>query len=284
MKSGKLSGGIIALFFLCYFAAGYFSQTFAATLFLEPDKKTVKTGDNFEVTLKIDTEGEKPLSADALILFDSTNLELTGTKNPPEADMFFPEFYKRITDNKVYIGAAIGPGGTTKSGKGSIAVLMFKGAVQSHNVVSFVCVDGKTTDTNVTVKTDKYADIVKCSVLKDATYDVSVDGQSTPIPGSPTPGGSGTPRPTTSGSPSGSPTPTTNLSGTPTPSPTVTGALSPSPTLTVSPTPTGILSTVPSISPTPSGLPNTGVIESTTFAVGIGIILTVISLGIKLVL
>lgn len=80
MKSGKLSGGIIALFFLCYFAAGYFSQTFAATLFLEPDKKTVKTGDNFEVTLKIDTEGEKPLSADALILFDSTNLELTGTK------------------------------------------------------------------------------------------------------------------------------------------------------------------------------------------------------------
>lgn len=268
---------------MCYFVVGYFSRTYAAILYLEPDKKTVKTGDTFEVTLKIDTEGEKPLSADALILFDSTNLELADTKYPPEADKFFPEYFKRITDNKVYIGAAIGPGGTAKAGKGSIAVLVFKGAVQSHNVVSFVCADGKTTDTNVTIKTDKYTDIVKCSVLKDATYDVSVDGQSTPIPGSPTPG-SGTPRPTTSGSPSESPTPTMNLSGTPTPSPTITGSLSPSPTLTVSPSPTGILSTVPSQSPTPSGLPNTGVIETTTIAIGIGILLTVISLGIKLVL
>ena len=269
--------------FALFFIFGAVSKTYAAVLFLEPEKKTVKTGDSFNVQLKIDTGSEQPLAADALILFDSTNLTLVKIDDPPEADKFFPEYYKRINNNKVYIGAAVGPGGTPKAGKGTIATLVFQGAAQSQNVVSFVCDDGKTTDSNITIKSGKTpSDIITCSLLKDGTYDVTGSTNGTPVPT----GATGTPHPSVSESPT--PSPTRNVTATPSatlsisPSPSLTAALSP--TITVTATPTAILSRVPSISPSPSGLPNTGVVENTLLAIGIGVVLTLVSLGIKLAL
>jgi hypothetical protein len=107
MKLGRLYVGVFAFLLTCFLSAGAVSKTYAALLYLEPDKKAVKTGDTFEVTLKLDTEAESPLAVDAVILFNSANLELTEVKSAPTAERFFPaEPFKRITDNKVYIGAA----------------------------------------------------------------------------------------------------------------------------------------------------------------------------------
>lgn len=279
MKSARIALVALLVVHTYFVLAAVVSHVQAATLYLEPEKKSVKTADTFEVTLKIDTEGEKPLSADAAILFDSTNLEFVELKAVPAADKFFPESFSRTDKpNKIYIGASIGYNGTAKSGKGTIATIVFRGAKASHNIVSFMCEDGKTADTNINVKKEKITDILTCSTLKDSVYDVSADGQSTPPPTS------GTPTPSRSASvtpnPSTSVTPSPSIS--PSPSPTPTGAITP--TKTITPTPSPILSRVPSLTPSPSTLPGTGVVETTVTAIGIGIVLTLISLGIKFAL
>lgn len=250
----------------------------AAYLFFQPERSSVQKGETVEVKLRINTEGEAPTTTDAVILFNSSQLRLVEVKEAVLADRFFPKLFKRISNNKVFVGGAIEPGTQAKSGEGTLATLVFEGTVTSENIVTFLCEQGKTTDTNVNLKKDnKVVDVVNCAKVNQATITVTATtGVPTPTGGvgapSATPGrgGTGLPSSPTPSLPGGSAMVTASATPTQTPTPTIG--------------PTGITSILTPTVPAPSRLPVSGSIEGVKTAVIYGLVFVGVSLVIRLFL
>jgi len=263
------------------FLLGFSSSAYAAYFTLEPSSKTVRKGEQFDVNVKINTEGEAPKTVEAVILYDESQLRIASIKEPSDSEKFFPLFFKKIMNNKVNMGASINPGAADgKSGEGLIGTIVFEGVLESSNVVNFLCQPGDTRDSNINVKKGaRPTDIIECSKLNEATFIVSgVGGSATP-----------TPRPTGDIIPTRIPSPRSSITptGRITPSITPTRTISPSITITPSIAPVATASATPSpvsISPTPSGLPATGILRTTGTAIGVGILLVVISIIVKVLI
>jgi len=236
----------------------------AAYIYLEPSTGTVSGTAKIEVKIKINTEGEKPTTTDAIITYDPLKLKVIEVKEPEQTEKFFPRFFLNNKANKIFVGSAILPQGTAQSGDGLIATIVFQGVSDGAATAGVQCEEGKTTDSNITLKKNqRVTDIIDCTKTVGATITVSGTGAAP----TPTTGASVTPKPITTGAPSATPKLT--------PSPTT--AVKPSPTLAVS-------SPTPTFAPTPSTLPNSGNIEPTTIALSIGLGLTLLSIIIKLML
>lgn len=232
----------------------------AAYLYMDPSQKAVKIGDEFDVIIKINTEGEKPTTADALIQFDDSTLTLVDVIQGSAATSFFPQMIKQITGSKIYIGSYINLGSEPKSGDGIIATVRFRGKSQAQANVKFLCTDGLSTDSNISLKRNgKVIDAVECSKVVSGTYMVSATGSSVPT---------AIPTPTSTGGAGGTAvTPTVTSVPTNTPTPTLAPTATPNPV-----TPTVVV---------PSVLPQTGVFETTGIIILMGVTLTVISILIK---
>lgn len=180
----------------------------AATLSFEPVSTSAPIGDTFDVQLLIDTKGESATSADVILFYDSSVLQVNeivnGSKNGIE---FFPDFFQNVTDTEIYIGASVIEPIDKREGTGTLATITFQGKVSGASDVAFDCTPGKTSDTNIS-KSDKNAtDIVECELLTNGRYTIG-DGSSQPQPTQPIGGGvTGTPTPTKT------PTPTLLVSG-----------------------------------------------------------------------
>lgn len=238
----------------------------AAYLYLEPETQTIAPGDTFELTLGINTEGERPTTSDALILYNPEFFEYVSVIEVPENEAFFSEVYERPRQDKVYIGAAIRLGSDPSSGAGPITKLRFKALKDVQTNISFACTEGSTTDSNISLKKNsRVTDIINCDAVQDATIIVSSGGT---VP---------TPYPTTA--PFSTPTPyISDIIGGGDVSPTVTVPPTVQPTVVVeaTPTPEGTLT------PTPSVLPETGIVETASIIVGLGLALVVVSLVVKI--
>lgn len=234
----------------------------AAYLYLDPSTNTIAPGAEFEVLVKINTEGERPTTADSLIEYDNVNLTLVDVVRGSQTDEFFPEMIKRVTGKTIYIGSYIRLGSQPKSGEGVIAKLRFKAVNVAQAPVKLLCTDGNTTDSNISLKRDsKVIDAISCSKVVNGNYIITSGG---PIPTAvPSPSTTGVPAPTGTGGTDITPT----LTPTPTILPTVT-------TPPASPSATSI--------PTPSVLPETGIFETTGIVIGVGVVLTIVSLLIRL--
>lgn len=253
-------------FFLCLFVFLLCSQASnAAYIYLDPTSGTISGTDKLEVKIRINTEGEKPTTTDAIITYDSEKLKVVEVKEPEQSEKFFPRFFLNNKANKVFVGSAILPQGTPQSGDGLIATIIFQGISDGSTIAAVQCEDGKTTDSNITLKKNqRVTDIIDCSKATSSTITVSGVGGGP----SPTTGLNSTPKPTSSnGKPSATPKLTT-----------------PTPTVLTSPTPTVGPSLTPTSAPTPSTLPETGNIEPTTLAISIGLGLTLLSIIIKILL
>lgn len=256
-------------FFACMFISMVFFLTKtscveAAYLYLNPTSGSFTNSQNIEVKLRINTEGEQPTTSDAVIIFDAAKLKLVEVKEPTAAEKFFPRFFLNNKTSKVFIGSAIQPQGTPQSGDGLIATLVFQGVSSGSTTVNILCEEGKTTDSNITLKKNqRVTDIIDCSKVQNASFTIG--------------GGSGT-----------TPSPTIRLTTTPGPSVSIRPSLSvtvkptSSPSPTMSQTPTPFLSPTPTILPTPSALPKSGDTETTTLAIAIGLGLALISIIIKI--
>lgn len=253
-------------FFLCLTLFLFHAHTTkAAYIYLDPTSGTVNGSDKLEVKIRINTEGEKPTTTDAIITFDSQKLKVVEVREPGQSEKFFPRFFLNNKPNKIFVGSAILPQGTPQSGDGLIATIVFQGVTNGATIASVQCEDGKTTDSNITLKRNqRVTDIIDCSKATSTTITVSGVGGGDPTP---TVAAATTPRPTTTGTPSATPRPTT-----------------PTPTLLLTATPTTGPSLTPTAIPTPSSLPETGNIEPTTVAIAIGLGLTIISIIIKMLL
>ena len=158
------------------------SAASAAIMTLDPASYSAPVGQTFNVKVTIDTEGDSVTSADAVLLYDSTVLQVVDIV---EGDLgqnpFFPDFFENISPSELYIGASVIDPIETKTGQGILATITFKGNVAGLTNVTFDCTPGKTSDTNIS-KSDKNAtDIVECARLIPGTYTIG-SGNPTPTP------------------------------------------------------------------------------------------------------
>lgn len=264
----------------------------AAYLFLDPQTKNVAVDDILTVNVRINTEDEKVQGAEAWIDFDATQLELIDVKDPEASQKFFSNDI--VTKNSpilIYIVNWINLDGEAISStppKDAIAVMRFKALKAGTHALTLRCKDGETKDSAIAVrKNKKTTDVIQCAKVKNGSY--AVGGASTGT----TPGTS--PQPTLPGratpvvtQPQSTNTPTPTLKpGAPTNTPTLTPTNTPTPSPTRMPTlkPTTVATGGAAITQgplaSPSALPKSGSVGSIGIVVGVGLLLTAISIFVK---
>lgn len=227
---------VTSVVFLCMGTYSY-----AATLTLDPLSSSTPAGNQFQVQILIDTEGDSATSVDAILNYDSTILQVASIVNGGAGvDPFFPDFFQNIGTGEIYIGAAVLDPIDKKTGTGTVATITFEGIAEGVSDLTFDCTPGKTSDTNISKSDKNVTDIVDCTKLSKGQYSVGTGIAPTKAPV--TPGPTNTPVPPGKGGP------------------VATSTLTPTPTLQ-------------QISVTP------GSTEVTLALVGIGVLLIIGSFG-----
>ena len=285
---------VIRFVILCVFLTTG-QSAHAAYLFLDPStKESIAVDETFTINLRINTEGEKVQAAEAWIDFDATELEYIDAKDPGAAEKFFSNsLIAKDSAVLIYIANWITLGTDAISstvGKDSIAVMRFKAIKPGTYSLTIRCKQGSTTDSAIAArKNKKTEDIIDCSKTESGSYVVSGTATTTtPQPTSPNrttptttqPRTTLTPLPTTR---PGDPTLTPSLTPTATPTlvPTAAATSTPSPSPTVAGTGGSGITAVPTQMATTSALPATGDVQSVGIIVGIGLLLTAVSIFVK---
>ncbi len=179
MKAKSLSASyqynVVAFFLLSFLLlinpSASLAQTSSPHLSLTPTVKEVNTGINFNVTVSVDTGGQRASGVDAVVQYDSSLLEVVSVSE----GTFFPTITTITTTlGKVEI-YGVADTGSPKTGTGTLATITFKGKAPGTAAVSFVCQSGSTSDSNVNSTSD--TDVIVCASNVNASYVIT--GQST---------------------------------------------------------------------------------------------------------
>lgn len=165
---------LFTLFIVLYFVF-LPSTAGAAYLTLEPQTRTAAPAETFSVDVKINTDGEKVTSADALFNFNSSILSVSSV-TPGD---FFPQNFKTTTSSQIYVGGAIQNATESRTGSGLLATINFKAVGSGTATLGYDCTAGKTSDSNITKDDRNATDILNCDQLVDGVYTVSGDVTST---------------------------------------------------------------------------------------------------------
>lgn len=207
-------------FFLLAFLSGLFPQSaFAASFGLAPDSQEVKVGDQFQIEINLDTQGEEVNGVQAELFFTQERLEVTGI-NFSEV---FPEDFHSIDQAEGWLQLGAGEDLPTASFNGSSVWVTITFEAQGPGLaeLTFSCFDSAILELETT------HNLLDCGSLGSGSYTITQE------PPRPTSTHTPTPRPTTTPGQGGPPRPTS----TPTPTPTSL----PSPCDDVSPgTPTNL--------------------------------------------
>jgi len=155
----------------------------APRLFLEPAEGTYIKNSEFSVKVKIDTDGEEAMSADAIMSFDSEKLEVKTVVT----NNFFPGFKYNLSagTGKISIYTFAEQALQSKTGSGDLATITFKAVAVGTASVSFLCESGNTTDSAIW---DPVAnDLIDCASCGSGSYTITAGGNgaeptSTPEP------------------------------------------------------------------------------------------------------
>ncbi len=148
----------------------------AASFSLEPTSGSFAKDQTFTVKINLNTGADLTTSAEALLIFDGSILDVSEVAYTS----FYPQYFKNITSGKVYIGGAVQNPTDTKTGSGLFANLTFKGKAAGSSTVRFDCTAGKTTDSNVTKNDSQATDVLDCSSLTTGSYTVTGGSGSSP--------------------------------------------------------------------------------------------------------
>jgi hypothetical protein len=171
---GKSFGVFIVVISFFYFV----QSAHAATLSLNPSTSSVTLGQEFDVQVRIDTQGSAVSSADVLIGYDKYLLDaISVTSGINGLNSFFPDFFQSIdTDfGRIYIGASVTVTNDARIGQGAVGTIRFKSKGIGQAVVGFLCQPGQTNDTNIILSDQNATDIVNCASLKNVYYNVIQD-------------------------------------------------------------------------------------------------------------
>lgn len=98
--------------------------TYAATLYLAPQVRTVTVGQTFEVSLKIDTQKQAVNAAEAYLVYSRDTLELVSASQGNVFFMATPASATQVTD-QIYFGGGLPTPGYTGV-KGDLGKLVFR--------------------------------------------------------------------------------------------------------------------------------------------------------------
>lgn len=160
------------IFFVILFTFFRFTHPVeAAVLSLNPSSSTVTLGDEFDVLVRIDTEGERVTSADVQLVYDRTRLQVISVTNGRSGtSAFFPDFFQNLSSNQIYMGGSVINPTDTRIGQGNFSTVRFKSLTNGAATVGFICQNGSTTDTNISRADKNATDIVSCSRISNVYY------------------------------------------------------------------------------------------------------------------
>lgn len=122
----------------------------AATLSLSPATQTLNVGDNFNVDINLDTQGQTVDGVDVNALrFNPALLQIQGSQITPGALMSDTLVNSINNITGVIIFSQVPTGGTTYTGSGKLATVVFKALAAGTANVTFDYTSGLTTDSNV---------------------------------------------------------------------------------------------------------------------------------------
>lgn len=175
---------------------GWCSTSTAATLQFSPKSQAVSLGQTFAVNVDVDAGINRILSTDAQIQFDPNQLDVvdirdgnyfevakkayknldTSSSSPSSALQFIDK------PGEIYIAGILSdPNLPPKTGRGTLATVVFRPRLAGSSTLNFVCVPGETAnDSNIA--NQNAADIINC--LLNGKAEINVGEQTTPPPSS----------------------------------------------------------------------------------------------------
>lgn len=218
--------------------------------------QAIKVGDNVDIKVMINTNGQQTINGDALINFDPAKVAIDPAL--VKTGNFFTYFSANTlggTNNKLLISSWEESVARPKSSTTDtlFATMTIKAAAAGTATLSFDCTAGNEADSNINRASDS-VDIINCSSLQPLTLNIGSAG------------------PTSTPAPTATPGPTSVPTITLTPAPTST----PSATATPRPTSTPVPTNTPR--PTVAELPRAGTVETTIMGLGLGALLTVVGI------
>lgn len=165
----------IVFFFSFLFFFFLASSVHAATLSVNPYYSSVTLEQEFDVQVRIDTEGKQVTGADVSLGYDKYLLDIISVTNGASGqNAFFPDFFQNIDSDfgRIYMGGSVVSPTDTRIGQGVVGTIRFKSKGIGQAVVGFICLPGQTNDTNIILSDKNAIDIVNCSSLKNVYYNI----------------------------------------------------------------------------------------------------------------
>jgi len=168
-------------------------------LYFDPASGSYDNGQEFTVTLKIDTNSQEAKAADGIINFDSSRLEVKTVVEAGEP--FFPDmtYVLAADDGRLSIfNFEIDPY-KSSSGSGDLATITFKTIAEGSASVSLLCQSGDSTDSSI-VSLSGSDDIIDCASNGSGSYVIGggiggLEGTNSPTPTLATSSATATPTP-----------------------------------------------------------------------------------------
>jgi len=126
----------------------------------------METGRTLAVEVKINTGGKNISSADAVVVFDSTLLEVSSV----EEGLFFPTTTSDTSvlgEVKIY---GVADSNAPKTGTGVLATINFKAKKAGTARLTFSCQSGSTADSNIN---EGQIDVIVCSANGTGSYTIT---------------------------------------------------------------------------------------------------------------
>jgi hypothetical protein len=158
----------ILLFFLFLGSA---RATEAQTFTLSPSSVTKTVGEQWTVSINIDTAGKAVKGADVKLTYDETLVEVVSVSNGE----FFPKGGYNANAGILYLSYGFDQALQTKTGSGTFATLTLKGKSTGTASFAWAC-SAQPSDTNIWDSQSN--DIVTCSSLRNGTYTIIQGGSS----------------------------------------------------------------------------------------------------------
>lgn len=230
----------------------------AATLKFTPSSITGSVGQNFSLTVDIDTGSDGILGADARFTYPSNLVEFVSMEDGDGTnDPFLVIADKDTTElGKILVAGIVTDPATSQKGQGTLVTLTFKGKSNGTGKLAFICNAGDSSFDSSIYKDDIHGtDIIVCSQNGEAAITI---GQGTTTNPTATP---------------------TSAPGNPTATPT-SAAGTQDPTAT----PTSTSGTSSGTTPLPTALPKAGSYDNALKFIAPGSILLLIGIGARMLL
>lgn len=165
---------IFLLFFLVFLL--FPSRAYAAKLTLDPDNKTLTSGEQFSVKLNLDTEGEVVNGVDVTLRYPSSIIWIDQVNFSSLFSLHLEKISK--SEGKVTLNFSTNSQGGRFNGQGLLATLTVSTHQLGEAYLSFVCdATNDSDDTNIW-QAGTNADLVSCSSLTKGFYQVQAEAVS----------------------------------------------------------------------------------------------------------